>query len=231
MQKWIQPLTCLDHCLHVFNPRTFPPNCAPKMREIHQIFFGLQLVSKEFQHPAIQTQIEQHCAWFFHQIKVRQPIGRQDFLQTMIRTSMRMIHFCMKRLRTFKSFQIFKKWNWKIKPVAMMSLPLIWPDSTFNVNLDDILRYIVHYSISKHQDGLCPQIMGQILTAWYYITTTFTPYMDWVTRCPVVEKVKFKVIDCFYEHSGTVCSGTLAVLSWRIAFILVYYSINDKSIS
>jgi hypothetical protein len=39
---------------------------------------GLQLVSKEFQHPAILTKIEQHFGGFFHQIKVRQPIGRQD---------------------------------------------------------------------------------------------------------------------------------------------------------
>jgi hypothetical protein len=35
-------------------------------------------MSKEFQHPAIQTKIEQHFGGFFHQIKVRQPIGRQD---------------------------------------------------------------------------------------------------------------------------------------------------------
>ncbi len=31
---------------------SFPPNRAPKMRERHQLFFGLRLVSKEFQHPA-----------------------------------------------------------------------------------------------------------------------------------------------------------------------------------
>jgi hypothetical protein len=40
-------------------------------------------VSKEFQHPAIQTKIEQ-------QIKMRQPIGRQDSMQTVIRTSRRL---------------------------------------------------------------------------------------------------------------------------------------------
>jgi hypothetical protein len=30
------------------------------MWERHQLFFGLQLVSKEFQHPTIQTKIEQN---------------------------------------------------------------------------------------------------------------------------------------------------------------------------
>ncbi len=107
MQKWIQPLTCLDHGLHVLKPQFFPPNRAPKMRERHQLFFGLRLVSKEFQHPANKTKIEQHFGGFFHQIKVRQPIGRQDSMQAVIHIG-GWIHFCMKRLRTLKSFQIFK---------------------------------------------------------------------------------------------------------------------------
>jgi hypothetical protein len=84
MQKGIQPPACLDHGLHVLKPRSFPPNHAPKMQERHQLFFGLRLVSKEFQHPAIQTKIEQHFDG------VRQPIGRQDSMQTMLRTSMRL---------------------------------------------------------------------------------------------------------------------------------------------
>jgi hypothetical protein len=66
----------LDHGLHVLNPPSFLLNRAPKMRERHQLFFGLQLVSKEFQHLAIQLKIEQHFGGFFHQIKVHQPIGR-----------------------------------------------------------------------------------------------------------------------------------------------------------
>jgi hypothetical protein len=45
---------------------------------------GLQLVSKEFQHPAIQTKIEQHFGGLIPQIKVRQPIGRQDSMHTVI---------------------------------------------------------------------------------------------------------------------------------------------------
>jgi hypothetical protein len=65
-------------------------------------------MSKEFQHPAIQTKIEQHFGGFFHQIKVRQPIGRQDPMQTVIQTSKRVDSFCMKGLRTLKSFEIFK---------------------------------------------------------------------------------------------------------------------------
>ncbi len=56
----------LDHGLHVL--KCFSAKMCSKMRERHQLFFGLQLVSKEFQHPAIQTKIEQHFGRFFHQI-------------------------------------------------------------------------------------------------------------------------------------------------------------------
>jgi hypothetical protein len=78
------------------------------MWERHQLFFGLQLVSKEFQHPTIQTKIEQHFGKFCHQMKVRLPIGRQDSMQTVIKQAGGWIHLSMKRLRTFNSFQIFK---------------------------------------------------------------------------------------------------------------------------
>jgi hypothetical protein len=84
MQKRIQPPACLDPGLHGLKQRFFPPNYAPKMRERPQLFFGLWPMSKEFQHPALLTKIEQHFGWFFHQIKVRQPIGRQDSMQTVI---------------------------------------------------------------------------------------------------------------------------------------------------
>ncbi len=106
MQKCIQPPACLDHGLNVLKPQSFPPNRAPKMRERHQLFPGLRLVSEEFQHLAIQTKIEQHFGGFFHKIKVPQPTGRQDSMQT--EQAGGWIHFCMKRLRTLKSFQIFK---------------------------------------------------------------------------------------------------------------------------
>jgi hypothetical protein len=84
MQKGIQPPAGLDHGLHVLKPLAFPPNRALKMQVRHQLFFRLRLVSEEFQHPAIQTKIEQHFGGFFNQIKVRQPIGRQDPMQTVI---------------------------------------------------------------------------------------------------------------------------------------------------
>jgi hypothetical protein len=54
------------------------------MREKYQLFFGLQPMSKEFHHSAIQTKIELHFGGFFHQITVRQPIRRQDSMQTVI---------------------------------------------------------------------------------------------------------------------------------------------------
>ncbi len=60
------------------------------------------------QHPAIQTKIEQHFGGLFHQIKVPQPIGGQDSMQTVIRTSRRLESFLHERLRTLKSAQIFK---------------------------------------------------------------------------------------------------------------------------
>jgi hypothetical protein len=75
---------------------------APKMRERHQLFIGLQLVSKEFQHPAIQTKIEKHFGRFFHQIKVCQPIGRQDSMQFVIRTGRRMDSFLHKAAQNFE---------------------------------------------------------------------------------------------------------------------------------
>jgi hypothetical protein len=66
---------------------------APKMRERHQLFFRLRLKSRELQHPAIQIKLEQNIGGFFHQIKVRQPIGRQDSMQTVIGTSRRLDSF------------------------------------------------------------------------------------------------------------------------------------------
>jgi hypothetical protein len=53
----------------------------------------LRLESEELHHSAIQTKIEQHFGGFFHQIKVRQRIGRQDSMQTVNRTSCRFDSF------------------------------------------------------------------------------------------------------------------------------------------
>jgi hypothetical protein len=70
----------------------------------HQLFFGLRLVSKEFQYSAIQTKIEVHFGGFFHQIKVRQPIARQDFMQTVIRTKRRLESFLHEAAQNFEVF-------------------------------------------------------------------------------------------------------------------------------
>jgi hypothetical protein len=81
-----------------------PQNRASKMRERYQLFFGLRPVSKEFQHLAIQTEIEQHFGGFFHQIKVCQLIGRQDSMQTVIRTSRRLDLFLHEAAQNFEVF-------------------------------------------------------------------------------------------------------------------------------
>jgi hypothetical protein len=78
------------------------------MQESQQLFFGLRLVSEEFQHPAIQTKIDQSLSRFSYQIKVCWQKGRKDSIQTIIQTSRRLDYFFMKWLRTLKSFQIFK---------------------------------------------------------------------------------------------------------------------------
>ncbi len=40
---------CWDHGLYVHKLRSFPPNRAPKMREIQQLFLGLRVVSRIFE--------------------------------------------------------------------------------------------------------------------------------------------------------------------------------------
>jgi hypothetical protein len=82
------------------------------MREIQQLFFGLQFVSRileEFQHPAIQTKIVQPLGGFFHQIKVRQLIGRKDSIQTVIRTSRRLDSFLYEAAQDFEVFSNIQK--------------------------------------------------------------------------------------------------------------------------
>ncbi len=76
---------CSVHGLHVLKPQSFSPN-----RERHQLFFGLRLAGKKSHHSTTQTKIELHFGGFFHQMKVRQPIGRQHSMQTVNRTSRRL---------------------------------------------------------------------------------------------------------------------------------------------
>jgi hypothetical protein len=74
------------------------------MWERHQLFFGLQLLSKEFQHSAIQTKVEQHFGGFFPQIKVCQSIGRQVSMQTVISISRRLDSFLHEVAQNFEVF-------------------------------------------------------------------------------------------------------------------------------
>jgi hypothetical protein len=94
----------LDHGLYGHKPQSFPPNRAPKMMKKQQLCFGLWIVSRIFQHPRIQTKIEQPFGGFFQQIKVRQPIGRKDSIQTMIRTSKRLDSFLNEEDQNFEVF-------------------------------------------------------------------------------------------------------------------------------
>ncbi len=79
-----------------------------EMPESKQLSFRLRLVRRIFQHPAIQTKIVQHFGKIFHHIKVRQPIGRRILSKPWSEQAGGWIIFCKKRLRTLKSFQIFK---------------------------------------------------------------------------------------------------------------------------
>jgi hypothetical protein len=74
------------------------------MPESQQLFFGLRLLSRifeEFQHPAIQTIIVLPSGGFFKQIKVRQPKGRKDSIQTVIRTSRGLDSFLYEAAQSF----------------------------------------------------------------------------------------------------------------------------------
>jgi hypothetical protein len=101
----------LDHGLHVLKPRSFSPNCAPKIREGHQLFFGFRFESEELQHSAIQTKIEQYFGGFFHQIEVCQPIGRKDSLQTVNRISRRLELILHEAAQNFKLFSNIQDQN------------------------------------------------------------------------------------------------------------------------
>jgi len=87
------------------------------MRERHQLFFGLRLASKKFHHSATQTKIELHFGGFFHQMKVRQPIGRQDSMQTVIRTSRRLDSFLHKAAQNFELLSNINDKKLKIKNI------------------------------------------------------------------------------------------------------------------
>jgi hypothetical protein len=72
------------------------------MRERHQLFFGLRLESEELHHSTIQTKKELDFGGFFHQVTVRQPIGRKDSMQTVNRTSRRLDSFLHEAAQNFE---------------------------------------------------------------------------------------------------------------------------------
>jgi hypothetical protein len=74
------------------------------MPEKQQLFFGLGLVSRIFQHPAIKTTVEHPFGGFFQQIKVCQPIGRKDSLQTVIQAGRRLDLFLDEAAQNFEVF-------------------------------------------------------------------------------------------------------------------------------
>jgi hypothetical protein len=84
-QKWIHSPACSDHSLYGHKRQSFLPNRALKTPESQQLFIRLLIVSRIFQHPAIQTKIVQPFGWFFQQVKVHQPLGRKDSMQTVSR--------------------------------------------------------------------------------------------------------------------------------------------------
>jgi hypothetical protein len=125
MQKWMQPPACFDHGLHVLKPRSFPQTVLQKCwRDIN-----CSLDYRSWVKNAIQTKIKQHFGIFFHQIKMRQPIGRQDSMQTVIWTSRRFYSFLYES--GWELWSLFKYLWVKLKnkkPMAVVSFsrPIQW---------------------------------------------------------------------------------------------------------
>jgi hypothetical protein len=59
----------------------------PSSKNAGEISIVLWVAAQELHHSAIQTKKVLHFGGFSHQITVRQPIGRQDSMQTVIQTS------------------------------------------------------------------------------------------------------------------------------------------------
>jgi hypothetical protein len=66
-------------------------------------------IFEEFKQPTIQTKVVQHFGGFFHQIKVRQTIGRKDSIQAACRRMRRLEAFLYLAAQYyFNSFRKFK---------------------------------------------------------------------------------------------------------------------------
>jgi hypothetical protein len=85
----------------------FAEPCSKNAGEI-SIVLWIAARKKKFHHSAIQTKIEMHFGGFFYQMKVRQPIGRQDSMQTVIRTSRRLGSFLHKAAQNFQFLSNFQ---------------------------------------------------------------------------------------------------------------------------
>jgi hypothetical protein len=77
----------------------------------------LRLVCKKLQHSATRTKIELHFGGFFHQMKVCQPIGSQDSMQTVNRTSRRLDSFLHEAAQNFELLSNIQDQKLKIKNI------------------------------------------------------------------------------------------------------------------
>ncbi len=84
--------------------------------------------------------VEQRFGEFFHKENVRQPIGRQDSMQTGSEQAGGWIHFCMNRLRT--SFQIFKREIKKLKNLAVDVFFKAYPMVPLSCRYNLVGRYL-----------------------------------------------------------------------------------------
>jgi hypothetical protein len=66
---------------------------------------------EEFQHLAIQTKTVQHFGRFFHQMKVCQPIGRKNSIQTVCRRRRRLDCFLYEAALNFSVFSNIQDQN------------------------------------------------------------------------------------------------------------------------
>jgi hypothetical protein len=102
------------------------------MRERHQLFFGLRLAGKKFHHSAFQTKIEENFGGFLHQMKVRQPIGRQDSMQSVNQTSRRLDSFLHEAAQNFELLSNIQEL--KFSYVALIDILTFSLDRRGNLN-------------------------------------------------------------------------------------------------
>jgi hypothetical protein len=85
------------------------------MPERQQLYFGLRFAGKKFHHSVTRTNIKLHFGGFFHQRKVRQPIGSEDSMQTENRTSRRLDSYLHEAAQNFVLLSNIQDLKLKIK--------------------------------------------------------------------------------------------------------------------